>query len=312
MQEGVLKRDVLMNIGNCDSMQRAREILRKLDLPTFSIEYVESHSNQVWMTRDYVVHYHVIGPVGRLEHEARVASRLPPEVLYPEVVAVGRDGNHDWLVTKRVPGTILSAVWPSLDDKERCSAITEVAAALRAIHCSPAMDLIPPCLQRGVRVMSRRRLAHKLQAFDISSSFHTLLEAEDPPYVMVHGDFTFNQALWHDGHITAIYDLEMSHAETPDWDLGTFLEFCHDPVRMVPEYLEATTKREDYQKAPALLQKVYPELLACSQIKDRLALYLLIFRFEELITNAGMREQIIDEAFDHASELADLLASVSD
>ena len=106
-----------------DLTARAAEILRALGLPAASLAPVESYSSAVWLSGDYVLHYHTNGPVGRLEHAARVATRLAPEALYPEVLAVGRDGAHDWLVTRRVPGIVLSAAWSWLTRAERCDAI---------------------------------------------------------------------------------------------------------------------------------------------------------------------------------------------
>src|SRR6187455_337351 len=97
-----------------DLTPRAQQILRALGLPAESLEPVESYSSAVWLARGYVLHYHLNGPPGRLEHEAQVATRLPPEALYPEVIAVGRDGEHNWLVTRRVSGIVLSAAWPWL------------------------------------------------------------------------------------------------------------------------------------------------------------------------------------------------------
>ena len=55
-------------------------LLRSIGVSTMPIEPVESCSNAVWLTAEHVVHYHVIGPSGRLEHEARVAGRLPADV----------------------------------------------------------------------------------------------------------------------------------------------------------------------------------------------------------------------------------------
>lgn len=81
---------------------RAVQILGALRLPASSLEPAVSRSSAVWLTPDYVLHYHLTGPPGRLEHEARVAARLAPEALYPEVIAAGRDGEHDWLVTNFV------------------------------------------------------------------------------------------------------------------------------------------------------------------------------------------------------------------
>lgn len=286
---------------------RACLILRGLGLPDSSIEPVESHSNAVWLTRDHVVHYHVIGPVGRLEHEARVAARLPPEALYPEVVAVGRDGDHDWLVTKRVAGVTLSAAWPWLTSNERRGAINQVAAALRAVHHSPTTDLVPPCLQGGAPVLSRQALADRLRAFEVPPSFELVLAADGPPSVMAHGDFNFNQAMWHEGRVTALFDLEMSHAEAPDWDLAPFLRFCQDPARAVPEHLEATSRAEDYRDAPVWLREAYPEMFAYSRLRDRLALHALVLRFTELRDHPNRFEEILDASVESACALAELL-----
>jgi hygromycin-B 7''-O-kinase len=290
-----------------DLTQRACLILQRLGLPDSPIEPVESYSNAVWLTRDHVVHYHVIGPSGRLAHEARVAARLPPEARYPEVLAVGRDGDHDWLVTRRVAGHPLSAVWPWLSRHERRHAIHQVAAALRAVHRSPATDLVPPCLQGGVPVLSRQALAARLTAWGGRGWFDGLFAADGPPASMAHGDFGFNQALWHQGHITALLDLEMSHAEAPDWDLAPFLEFCQDPVRAVPEHLEAVSKAEDYREAPGWLREAYPEMFAYPRLRDRLALYALVFRFAELADQPSRYEEILAAAFDQADALAELL-----
>lgn len=286
---------------------RACLILRGLGVPDSPIEPIESHSNAVWLTRDHVVHYHVIGPIGRLEHEVRVAERLPPEALYPEVVGVGRDGDHDWLVTKRVAGVTLSAAWPSMTAEERRDAIHQVAAALRAVHRSPVTEFVPPCLQGGAPVQSRQALADRLRTFSVPPSFERLLAAAGPPCAMAHGDFNFNQVMWHEGRVTALLDLEMSHAEAPDWDLAPFLGFCHDPVRAVPEHLEAVSSAEDYCDAPLWLKEAYPEMFAYPRLRDRLALQVLVLRFPELMNHPDRFEEIVDASVERASALADLL-----
>jgi aminoglycoside phosphotransferase (APT) family kinase protein len=270
-----------------DLTPRASQILRALGLPASSLEPVESYSNIVWLSGDYVMHYHTIGPVGRLEHEARVARRLAPEALYPEVIAVGRDGEHDWLVTRRVPGIALSAAWPWLTPDERRDAIHQAAAALRAVHRSPAQDLVPPCLLLGAPVLTRQALAAWLRTLGLPPAYDRLLEAVDVPSVMVHGDFHFNQILWYEGRVTALLDLEMSHVEAPDWDLGAFLTTCLDP---------ATASPEDYRDAPVWLAEAYPEMFAYSSLVDRLALYAVVLRSAELRAAPRRCEEILDAA----------------
>jgi hypothetical protein len=286
---------------------RAQQILRTLGLPFASLEPAESYSSAVWLTRDYVLHYHINGPPGRLEHEARVAARLPPEALYPEVIAVGRDGEHDWLVTRRVPGIVLSAAWPWLARAERRDAIHQAAAALRAVHGSPAQDLVPPCLLCGAPVMSRQALAERLLSLGLPPAYTPLLAAADAPAATAHGDFHFNQILWHKGRVTALLDLEMSHVEAPDWDLGPFLTACLDPPQMVPDSLGGATKPEDYRDAPAWLQEAYPEMFDYASLRDRLALYAVVLRSRELTADPSRCQAILDAAIAWADAFEPLL-----
>ncbi len=254
-----------------------------------------------------MLHYHTFGPLGRLEHEARVATRLAPEALYPEVVAVGRDGEHAWLVTRRVPGIVLSAAWPWLTPDERRDAVHQAAAALRAVHRSPAQDLVPPCLLHGAPVLSRPALAAWLRTLGLPPAYERLLSAADVPSVMAHGDFHFNQILWHHGRVTALLDLEMSHVEAPDWDLGPFLTACLDPPQMVPERLGGTSRPEDYRDAPRWLWEAYPEMFASASLVDRLALYAAVLRSTELSADPRRCKEILDAALAWARALEPLL-----
>jgi hypothetical protein len=273
----------------------AGAILRDLGLPDASLEPVESYSHAVWLTAEHALHYHIIGPAGRLEHEARVAARLPPEALYPEVVAVGRDGPHDWLVTKRAPGVPLCAAWPWMTRRERRDAIFQSAAALRAVHGAPATDLVPPCLQGGAPTLSRRALIERLLAAGLVALSPLLDAVDDRPDCMAHGDFNFNQVMWRDGRVTALLDLEMSHAEAPDWDLPPFLGFCVDPARCVPPHLEEASRPEEYSEAPGWLRQAYPEMFGHARASDRLLLYSLVFRAEELLAGPGRVDEIVNE-----------------
>jgi hypothetical protein len=285
----------------------AGAILRDLGLSDAHMEPVESYSHAVWLTAEHVVHYHVIGPVGRLEHEARVARRLPPEALYPEVIAVGRKGEHDWLVTRRVPGVPLSAAWPRMNQRDRRDAIFQAATALRALHRAPVTDLVPPCLQGGASTLSRRALIERLLAAGLVGLSPLADAGDDGPMVMAHGDLSFNQIMWCNGRVTALLDLEMSHAESPDWDLPSFLGFCANPARMVPEHLEGVSHPEDYRNAPGWLREAYPAMFATPRCRDRLLLHFLVFRADELLTNPTRLDQFVAASLEEVSTIAALL-----
>jgi phosphotransferase family enzyme len=290
-----------------DLTSNACALLRNLGLSDSGIEPVESYSHAVWLTAEHAVKYHIIGSVGRLEHEARVAERLPAEALFPEVIAVGREGEHDWLVTKRVPGVPLSAAWPWMTQQERRNAIFQAADALRAVHYAPAQDLIPPCLQGDAPTLSRRALIERLLAAGLVDLSPLVDAVDDGVPVMAHGDFNFNQVMWCEGRVTALLDLEMSHAEAPDWDLAPFLGFCADPARCVDASLEAVSHPEDYRDAPSWLRQAYPEMFARPRQRDRLLLHLLVFRAEELLADRTQVDSIVSASFEEASALARLL-----
>lgn len=286
---------------------RASKILRELGLPETGLDPLESFSHAVWMTPQHAVRYHVIGPAGRLEHEARVASRLPPEALFPEVIAVGRDGEHDWMVTKRVPGVTLSAAWPQMTPTERQGSIRDLAHALRAVHRAPATDLVPPCLQGGAPVISRVELVERLLAADLPLPSPLSEAFQGNTRVMAHGDFAFNQILWDEGHVTAVLDLEMSHAEDPDWDLSSLLAFCANPARMVPEHLEAISRPEDYVDVPRWLQQAYPQMFAYPHMRERMLLCALVFHSEELLSDPTRFEDILSASSDSVAEIEHLI-----
>ena len=290
-----------------DLTPKACALLHDLGLTSAPIEPVDSFSHAVWLTEEHAVRYHVIGPVGRLEHEARVAARLPAAALYPEIVAVGRDGEHDWLVTRRAPGVSLPEAWPGMTPGDRRDAIFQAVAALRAVHGAPVTDLIPPCLQGGAPTLTRGEMIERLIKAGLGS-LEPLADAMDgTPTVMAHGDFNFNQVIWSEGRVTALLDLEMSHAEAPDWDLPPFLGFCANPARAVPERLEAASRVEDYREAPGWLREAYPEMFGSPRQSDRLLLHFLVFRAAELLADPSRVNSVVGACLEEVRAIEMLL-----
>ena len=160
----------------------------------------------------------------------------------------------------------------------------------------------------GAPVQSRQALAARLRGLGLPPRFAGLLAAAgDGPSVLAHGDFGFNQVLWEGGRVTALLDLEMAHAETPDWDLGGFLATCLDPARMAPAHVAAASRPEDYREAPIWLREAYPELCAAPALRERLALQALVLRWPELLAAPDRRDAIIEAAVAWAAPLEQLL-----
>ncbi|HVM34828.1 MAG TPA: hypothetical protein VM784_05735 [Actinomycetota bacterium] len=274
-----------------------REILARVGLSSSGLRWIESYSHSAWMTDDAVVRYRIIGPTGRLLHEAKVAALLPREALYPEVIATGSSGHNDWLVTARIPGESLLAAWPRLSLVQRETATHEVASAARAIHAAPARHLQPPCLFGGAPVIPRRNFIDTLADIarrdrdadrrDIDRILGLLDNyrafVADGPEVMAHHDLNFGQCIWRDGHVVGLVDLEMSHANSADWDLTDLLGMCADPGRGAPSETESLVHPADFTYVPVWFKEAYPEPFAHFALRERLRVYELMYRLAELI-----------------------------
>lgn len=285
-----------------------REILAGLGLRDSGLRWIESYSHSAWMTEKVVVRYRIIGPTGRLTHEASVAALLPDEALYPTVVAHGCDGHNDWLVTERIPGESLYAVWPKLSVREREMATRELATAARALHDAPAQHLEPPCLFGGAPLVPRARFIDTLvdivrSAADGTESAEAgraidLLEAcrgviDDPPAVMAHHDLNFSQCIWRNGHLVGLVDLEMSHANSADWDLVDLLGMCAKPSRRAPSAtIEEHVHPSQFELVAYWFRDVYPTPFDHPKLRQRLRIYDLIYGLAGLLQRADPRVMV--------------------
>jgi hygromycin-B 7''-O-kinase len=261
------------------------QILRDLGLAESPIERAESESNEVWMTPTHVVRYHGLGPPGRLEHESRVAERLPPEALHPRVVASGWTDGHDWTVQERAPGQALSTAWPAMGPDERKQAIAQLGDALRFVHGVAPDGLVPPFAFGGMPVIARADVVPETlrllregdgdrQVLDRATAIaeRTARFVDDPADALIHGDLNLNNVVWN-GRVTALLDFEWARADARDVDVLSFLSFCRHAVLCVPESVEALTKDDDYVDAPAWLREAYPELFSAGHLHERVTFY---------------------------------------
>ncbi|HEX7166236.1 MAG TPA: phosphotransferase [Acidimicrobiales bacterium] len=277
-----------------------REILASLGLSASGLRWIESYSHSAWATDDVVVRYRIIGPTGRLTHEASVAAVLPPEALYPTVVASGCWGHDDWLVTERIPGESLIGAWPRMSVDERESTTHELARAVQALHGSPAQHLIPPCLFGGAPVVARSDFVATLADVARRASAERPTDAcervvrtldqyadaiDDDADVMAHHDLEFGQCLWRDGHLVGVVDLEMAHANTADWDVARLLGMCADPKSAAPAAVADTLDADTFADVPQWFQDAYPAAFAHPSLRRRLRIYELVYAIADLRRN---------------------------
>lgn len=278
---------------------RAHRVLREIGLAGVTdgepARRAPSLANEVWLLGDQVLRINPIPVEGRLHHEAVLAARLPAGVGYPAVIDHGVSPAGEWILLERVPGEPLSRVWHSLDDGLRRAAVHELGRRLRLIHETPlAPDdmrgdsphvIEPP---RLLRLLLRARSLPHVDPAVIDGAI-AMVERVSPhldpesAWVLAHGDLHFENLLWHEGHLSAVLDLEFARPAPRDLDLATLLRFCADPELHVADDYAAEVKTKDYQLVPGWLREVYPELFGAPHLRERLGFYLLAFDVWQLV-----------------------------
>jgi aminoglycoside phosphotransferase len=287
------------------AIARARRALQSafldMDMP---LRRADSVTNEVWLSDEYVIRVNRrLDP--RLRREAALAPHLPPEVGYPEIIAYGGKPGADWLIVKRVPGTVLSRCWPDMTVLERREAIRQLAERLRALHLAttpadlPDIDSTAPQLLSSVTFSPVMPLLVALDRAKSLPFVDQALIADTEALVtetataltpfetssIVHGDLTFENVLW-DGHqITAILDFEWARPGPRDLDLDVFLRFCALPHLHVAEDYEHRTHADDYRDVPWWMAEDYPELFDMPHQFERVRLYAIAYDVRDLLLN---------------------------
>ena len=123
-----------MNPVTDTHIEIAAEIFRRHGLDFGAAERAGGWTNAVWLNGGGVLRLSTTRGNDRIGREAKLARFLPASVGYPEIVDAGTADGFDWVLTKRIPGRALSAVWRELgwDEKER--AVNRIYGMMRDIH----------------------------------------------------------------------------------------------------------------------------------------------------------------------------------
>lgn len=281
---------------------RASQALAEVGIPIDSLVRADSVTNEVWLTRHYVVRLNRDASP-RLHREALLSQALPEEVGYPPMVQYGGEVGNDWLISQRVPGGPLSRWWPTMSVAERREAVRQLVTRLRAVHRTPCPDVrvfvdTGQLLQRAAT--GAQAVAPLLSALDRAGRLPNVdaeIMAEAADHVranasaldsfddatVVHGDLSFENVLWDGENITALLDFEFARPGPPDLDLDVLLRFSALPKLHVAEDYEDATEADDYADVPWWFAEDYPELFAHPRQFDRARIYSLAWDVRELL-----------------------------
>lgn len=281
--------------------------------PDLPMTRAASYANEVWLGDELVLRINW-REVGRLAREARIVTRLPADARYPEILALGNDGEIEWMLTRRAPGIALGRAWNGMTTAHRERAIHELADGLAALHATPTDgipdDIRPPhtlplatLLALVTETATDPDVAGALTEFirDRWSAF------DAAGYGLVHGDPHLENVLWDGDHVSAVFDLEWSRASWIECDLEILLSVADAPALFAAEDYDTTLDPSAFVDVPRWLRAAQPAWFAHPRLLDRLEV-LLVSRTLGVLADGGPEVATAGFRWDH---LASVLAGES-
>ena len=137
--------------------------------------------------------------------------------------------------------------------------------------------------ERFVELVHRCDLGRPVLEIGTGPGRDPIPSIDDPPAVMAHHDLNFSQCVWRDGHLVGLVDLEMSHANSSDWDIVDLLGMCANPRGRAPTAaIEQRVHPDQFDRVAYWFHEVYPEPFDHPSILQRLRVYDLVYRLAEL------------------------------
>ena len=205
-------------------------------------------SNATWIAGGLVLRLATQAENDNLTREAKIAALLPPEVGYPRVIETGITEGHAWMLVEELPGQCLGAAWERLGWDARVEAIRGLWEKARAVHTVP--------LESAAGVARTRAWFNSCDPAEADESLRKLVgqghftyhqgavlrryladfwrELSNAKHVLVHGDLTFDNAMWHEDRVSALLDFEFALTAPAELDLNTLLCQALTPDNKMP------------------------------------------------------------------------------
>lgn len=202
-------------------------------------------TNATWLGGDVVVRVSRVPGSHELRREARLVELLPAEVGHPRVLMTGVKDGHEWVLTRRVDAVSLDEVWPLLDDAERARAVEQVWELAGWLHRTPAAAVASHVRGRSpffaetpdeaASALDALCAAGALTRGDATGLGRVLNRFWDAlpqaRAVLVHGDLCALNALWRDGEVVGLLDLEFALLAPAALDLNELAKAAFAPTR---------------------------------------------------------------------------------
>jgi aminoglycoside phosphotransferase (APT) family kinase protein len=204
-------------------------------------------SNATWSAGGLVLRISVEASTKRILREARLASLLPPQAGYPPIVESGVTEDLEWMLAREVMGRNLGEVWPTLCWEARLCALRQLWDKARAVHStdvvqaqavtageSPFYASSPAQAARQLARLQKAGIVVSAQVAVLAKVLDRYWAAlESAPPVLCHGDLCTENALWHDGKVVALLDLEYAIVAPVELDLNELVKSAFAPPERI-------------------------------------------------------------------------------
>ena len=209
---------------------------------------------------------------GRLRRETRLAQSLPVEVGYPEIVDSGSTDGCDWMLCRRILGTNLEDAWEKLSWDERAEALEQLWMCARHVHAINP-DTVRAFVNENLWYITtmenalreaealRERNVIKAEQYEAVKGYIYRFEIamKQAKCVLVHGDLTPANAMWHDGKITALMDFECAAIAPKEADLMMLLNTAYERRDLSAAESDFKAKQRFNDRMRALVEKETPD-----------------------------------------------------
>ncbi len=209
---------------------------------------------------------------GRLRRETRLVQSLPAEVGYPEIVDSGSSDGCDWMLCRRILGTNLEDAWEKLSWDERAEALEQLWMCAKHVHAINT-DTVRMFVNENLWYITTMENALKeaevlkesniikAEQYEAVKGYIYRFEAavKQVKCVLVHGDLTPANAMWHDGKITALMDFECAAITPKEADLMMLLNTAYERGDLSVNESDFKAKQRFNERMRALVEKETPD-----------------------------------------------------
>ena len=215
-----------------------------------------------------------------------------------------KDIPYFYEIIEKLKGVSLYEVWHTYNESEREDIIRQLCDIMKMFHSNKGdkydwskymkEEFNPLYIKsKELNIFNEE----EIELLDkVYSNFDKYLESDD--FVLVHNDLHFDNIFIYDGKIKII-DFERSMYAPKDFELDIFYRMIRKPWKFASEETEEYTRLSDYENIMKYVKKYYPELTNVNNLKERLAIYDIVYFLAQLARHpeiSELKEDVLNAA----------------